>query len=1355
MASPAGEDPVHRADHGAASAASGLHQQQQQQSQQHQAPPPVHKHPPIPIHYSNIPSSQSQPPSNLVPASQHAAPLMQSQAQASMMAGMGLSLLTSTPSFSSPPDSNSPSTPVYTPASIEPSLSGVNHMQSFSQPSAGGQGGSAQGQHVPPNLVRQLSMDVDHAYAAPSHSAPPSTPAGQLPGTSFARPGSYYPPQAASTSAHPAVQRHHPYAHPTHTRPMPPLPHSQSTPAVPLYHFANTPSSGAQTPTDSPPLATPLTSPTTSTPPHSLVYPSAPPGPHRVHSAPTHLLSHVSPAPRQDGSKLSLGDISALDDGMDEGGYGGGQPEWEARPVLPARRMTGQSAGSNGGPIPGGSVPRDWDGDRAMLVDAQVANGHSTPAQDDQAGQNGYFDGTPPQNFAYYQQPGPAPGQILSPTGQLPPQHSTMIQLDSPVQAIALVRNRLPILEAALSASANDLGNDEEEIWKGVEGAYEELKRIMFGRRDARRAAAGKPPKRSFASMDMEAPPAPGPPPQQFQHPPISQSTIDANLSLARAQAQLDASHAQLQQAQQAQAEARARADAEARARAEADQRARAEEEARLQQEAIARADADAEDSRQRAETAQREHEAQYREAQANHSFQLAQQEQQFRLAQQQVHQQQIALAQADAAAAQAHAQAIAQHQSQYTSAPQYSLPPTQQYPPATAGSLPPGHSAHIPHTPSPLSSIIPAHSAVTPTLASSQLPPVSRAQQPAGLVSSAGQTFAGAYDPGYDAGVSSSMGAVMQMHMGSYPGMDSMDHMDHSSTVAPDQMDGTRQQWSNVNYAALAAAASGVVDPAATTTSAAPVASPPSSVVSGLQSRPSRSRAASGSGYISASGSRSRAASGSGYQSLLESRSRAASSASSVFGTFERDDDDELDDDHDHEDGGLHKTSSQMGAASAGVDPALRAAIDPIFIEFLAELCSNLDATDSKGEPIHQTLMAKKMERLDQSHDFRPFKFRIQAFTSAFSEMLALRGYAEADVPFKKIRQYLWAQPCISRFNDDGKKAKSKGNHIWSIEAKKVPDKKWIFREFTRCIKGSPPSVAFAGLPWSWSPRVWDPQCSVAAIGASFSSPALPSWLSWDDNVLSGEAPDSLTGTSLEIKAIATFQTAGKVQQLEATCTILIASVGDHPPDDRSQDEKPDLSEEHSNATSPSPPSHASSATLLPSLMDESATASMRGAAIRAKQEEMAEDDLLVRQHHIQMQVQAEAEAQAQAQAQAQQFAMFQQPEYSADSQAALHHHYASLSAAQPAFHHSAAQLSYTPAPELVADALQRAAYERSLNPSFSSPMAMDHTLQHLGSQQGDAGTPSGLALSDVHMRLSSFALSSQPPMTLDPSNM
>ncbi|OBZ75525.1 hypothetical protein A0H81_04278 [Grifola frondosa] len=47
----------------------------------------------------------------------------------------------------------------------------------------------------------------------------------------------------------------------------------------------------------------------------------------------------------------------------------------------------------------------------------------------------------------------------------------------------------------------------------------------------------------------------------------------------------------------------------------------------------------------------------------------------------------------------------------------------------------------------------------------------------------------------------------------------------------------------------------------------------------------------------------------------------------------------------------------------------------------------SPADVFQPKGEPIHQTLMAKKMQRLDESPDFRPFKFRIQAFTNAFLE--------------------------------------------------------------------------------------------------------------------------------------------------------------------------------------------------------------------------------------------------------------------------------------------------------------------------------------------------------------------------------
>jgi hypothetical protein len=79
------------------------------------------------------------------------------------------------------------------------------------------------------------------------------------------------------------------------------------------------------------------------------------------------------------------------------------------------------------------------------------------------------------------------------------------------------------------------------------------------------------------------------------------------------------------------------------------------------------------------------------------------------------------------------------------------------------------------------------------------------------------------------------------------------------------------------------------------------------------------------------------------------------------------------------------------------------------------------VDAADIKGDPIHQQLMPKKMQKLDESTDFRPFKFRIQAFTAAFLEearvylpflsnsvltgsQLADQGYPEEKIPMKKV---------------------------------------------------------------------------------------------------------------------------------------------------------------------------------------------------------------------------------------------------------------------------------------------------------------------------------------------------------------
>jgi hypothetical protein len=81
-----------------------------------------------------------------------------------------------------------------------------------------------------------------------------------------------------------------------------------------------------------------------------------------------------------------------------------------------------------------------------------------------------------------------------------------------------------------------------------------------------------------------------------------------------------------------------------------------------------------------------------------------------------------------------------------------------------------------------------------------------------------------------------------------------------------------------------------------------------------------------------------------------------------------------------------------------------IRARMDEVLFSFLEKLCSNMDATDSNGERIHQTLMAKKMQRLEETPDYRPFKFRIQAFTNKFIQELMEDGLREPDVPHKMV---------------------------------------------------------------------------------------------------------------------------------------------------------------------------------------------------------------------------------------------------------------------------------------------------------------------------------------------------------------
>ncbi|KAG9070665.1 hypothetical protein KI688_008204 [Linnemannia hyalina] len=301
-----------------------------------------------------------------------------------------------------------------------------------------------------------------------------------------------------------------------------------------------------------------------------------------------------------------------------------------------------------------------------------------------------------------------------------------------------------------------------------------------------------------------------------------------------------------------------------------------------------------------------------------------------------------------------------------------------------------------------------------------------------------------------------------------------------------------------------------------------------------------------------------------------------------------------------------------------APLEPEVVAKLDDIFFKFLQRICSDLKACDAKGDHIHQPLMAKKMERLEASTEFRPFKFRIQAFTNAFHDSLIQHGLTEDVLPLRKVKLYLWKHRYISRFNEDGKKQKSKGNHVWNIEARKISNVvdtsgpapgsgaeglgasatpsvatpstssaastpsikasttttgfydllpldmdpkyigpeaisaaggglgiirrptspvRWEFREYTGRIAGQIIKYARVGVPYVYSPRIWDAQMSCPA--AKFSSPWLPSWLKWHRGELKGIP--SAEDKSCTILVVAEYVREGEECRLEMSFPLTV----------------------------------------------------------------------------------------------------------------------------------------------------------------------------------------------------------------------
>jgi hypothetical protein len=177
--------------------------------------------------------------------------------------------------------------------------------------------------------------------------------------------------------------------------------------------------------------------------------------------------------------------------------------------------------------------------------------------------------------------------------------------------------------------------------------------------------------------------------------------------------------------------------------------------------------------------------------------------------------------------------------------------------------------------------------------------------------------------------------------------------------------------------------------------------------------------------------------------------------------------------------------------SASSGESPfpsSLLPQLDALFVAFLQRVVSDESITDGRGEPLHHPLPPRKQQKVHALPltSWRPIKLRIQAFTSAFQEELARTlaagmNLARHEVSVKRVREYLWTRDLIARFNPSGRKAKSRGSHVWCVEARRVDDNikaEWEFRHWRRKIQVVRDSlIAQWGQLLRLPLKVWDPQ--------------------------------------------------------------------------------------------------------------------------------------------------------------------------------------------------------------------------------------------------------------------------------------
>jgi hypothetical protein len=206
---------------------------------------------------------------------------------------------------------------------------------------------------------------------------------------------------------------------------------------------------------------------------------------------------------------------------------------------------------------------------------------------------------------------------------------------------------------------------------------------------------------------------------------------------------------------------------------------------------------------------------------------------------------------------------------------------------------------------------------------------------------------------------------------------------------------------------------------------------------------------------------------------------------------------------------------------------------MEQLLFSYLTKLLDDSGSVDSSGTRIHFTEMAKRSQAMSSMNEFATFKFKITPFIDGYTQYC--RPYVSDSVT---ILDYLYRSPVIVRFSTANKRVKTKGFHVWCVEARKT-EEGWVFKEHRPCVLSAPP--CYLGEPYEWKVQIYDPHSVSDSI---VRIQDLPHGFHFRDNKFYG-VPVSEGNLELEVQALykSYYRTAYTTKSLKQTVIIPILS--------------------------------------------------------------------------------------------------------------------------------------------------------------------------------------------------------------------